>query len=119
MAVMENELQETKKQHQSDVAYVDGILKAAGKPDTRNGGRVVMAEAPNRGSGDWKRFFNAKPPPGMGAGLGVGPSRLATARSVQAPSPGPYSPGIKSSVGGGGGGDGVSVTGSTVGLVSK
>lgn len=103
MAAMESELHETKKQHQSDVAYVDGILKAAGKPETRNGGRVVMAEAPNRGSGDWKRFFNAK---GQGGGSAV-PSRLGTAVS-----PGPYSPGIKSSVAG-------SVHGSTVGLVSS
>jgi len=101
MAVMENELQETKKQHETDRAYVDGILKAAGKPDTRNGGRVVMAEAPTRGSGDWKNFFGASR---AGTPLTAPPSRLG--RTVQTPSPAP-----RSSIGGD--------AGSTVGLVGR
>jgi hypothetical protein len=117
LEAMESELQETKKQHESDRAYVDGILKAAGKPDTKNGGRVVMAEAPNRGSGEWKKFFNAKGTGsaacGSQAGSGVGgnggsfrPSRLGTSQGVNSPSPGPGPPSP-------------SVDGSQVGLVGR
>jgi hypothetical protein len=78
MRGMESELQETKRQHENDRAYVDGILKVAGKPDTRNGGRVVMAETPNRGSGEWKKFFNAK----AAGGASLPPSGLATANAA-------------------------------------
>lgn len=106
MEAMESELQETKKQHATDTAYVDGILAAAGKPDTRNGGRVVMAEAPARGSGDWKHFFNAKA--GAAAAAAAGgtnygsktPSRLNTALQAPSSAPPPHSPGMKSSVNG-------------------
>ncbi|KPI37267.1 uncharacterized protein AB675_1504 [Cyphellophora attinorum] len=78
MRGMESELQETKRQHENDRAYVDGILKVAGKPDTRNGGRVVMAETPNRGSGEWKAFFKAK----AAGGTPLPPSGLATANAA-------------------------------------
>ena len=113
MHAAENELQETKKQHDNERAYVDGILKVAGKPSTHHGGRVVMADAPNRGSGDWKRFFGSKA--GSAAGTAT-PSRLGTAAASPVP-PSPRTVGGVSSVGG----DAASVRGegSTVGLVSK
>lgn len=79
MRGVENELEETKRQHQNERAYVDGILKVAGKPDTRNGGKVVMAETPNRGSGEWKKFFNARAASATGGGGSAPPSRLGTA----------------------------------------
>lgn len=92
---MENELEETRREHEKVTRHADGILMAAGKPDTRNGGRVVMTDAPNRGSGEWKKFFNARaasPAGGVGSvggtasparsRLGTGAERPKTAEAL-------------------------------------
>lgn len=113
MEAIENELQETKKQHADERAYVDGILKVAGKPDTRNGGRVVMAETPNRGSGEWKKFFNSRA--ASSAAGTAPPSRLGTAMQTAAsPVPPSVTEGMSTAAG-----DAASVHGSEVGLVNK
>jgi hypothetical protein len=46
--------------HADEKMVVDGILAAAGKPDTARGGRIVVADLGSRQSGDWRQFFASK-----------------------------------------------------------
>jgi hypothetical protein len=97
---IENELQETRK------SQLDGSgMAAARTPATQNGGRMIMAETPNRGSAEWKAFFGSRA--ASAAGGTAPPSRLGTAKPP-GPVPGRMSPASF-------GGD----AGSTTGLVSN
>lgn len=51
-----------KQARETEKAYIDNILKAAGKPDTASGGRIVVSDIGSRngGEGDWKSFFASK-----------------------------------------------------------
>ena len=50
-----------KSERESEKAYIDNILKVAGKPETSQGGRIVVTNLDSRDGGeDWKSFFASK-----------------------------------------------------------
>jgi len=56
---VQSELEREYAQHASEKAYLDSILKVAGKPDTEHGGKIRIADDV-RQSGDWRCFFGSK-----------------------------------------------------------
>ena len=50
-----------KSERENEKAYIDNILKVAGKPETSQGGRIVVTNlGPRDGGEDWKSFFASK-----------------------------------------------------------
>ena len=59
LAAVQNELASERAERAEEKAYLDSILKVAGKPDTEHGGKIKIADDV-RQSGDWRRFFGSK-----------------------------------------------------------